>query len=242
MPRFFIETPLHQDLLGTTITLTDTIYHHWCKVLRAKIGDTATLFDGQGGEYDTTLVSVDKKSAKVMLNNYYPLNRTPAFEATIGLVMSRGERMDYAIQKACEMGVHRIQLLTSERCQAHLKYERDFKKIDHWQGVAIAACEQCGLNLIPSITPPLALQTWVATCQDTLKLVLALADGNPIFNTPLPKNIALLIGAEGGLAPNELDFAIQHGFMPWTIGERVLRTETAPVVALSALHVLSSLS
>lgn len=241
MPRFFIDTPLSTELVGQTITLSDTIYHHWCKVLRAKIHDTATLFDGAGGEYTVELISIDKKSAQAIIHAYDPINRTPPFAVSIGLVMSRGDRMDYAIQKACEMGVHQIQLLTSERCQAHLKYERDFKKIEHWQGVAIAACEQCGLNIIPKIIPPAALETWVADCTDHLKLVLALSDGKPSFKSPLPDTIALLIGAEGGLSPTEIDCATEHGFVPWTIGERVLRTETAPVVALTALHMIHEL-
>ncbi len=241
MPRFFIDTPLSTELVGQTITLSDTIYHHWCKVLRAKPHDTAILFDGSGGEYAVELISIDKKSAQAIIHAYDPVNRTPPFAVSIGLVMSRGDRMDYAIQKACEMGVHQIQLLTSERCQAHLKYERDFKKIEHWQGVAIAACEQCGLNIIPKIIPPVALETWVADCTDHLKLVLALSDGKPGFTSPLPDTIALLIGAEGGLSPTEIDFATEHGFAPWTIGERVLRTETAPVVALTALQIINDL-
>lgn len=241
MPRFFIDTPLSTELVGQTIALSDTIYHHWCKVLRAKMHDTATLFDGTGGEYAVELISIDKKSAQAIIHTYDPINRTPPFAVSIGLVMSRGDRMDYAIQKACEMGVHQIQLLTSERCQAHLKYERDFKKIEHWQGVAIAACEQCGLNIIPKIIPPVALETWVVDCTDHLKLVLALADGKPSFTNPLPDTITLLIGAEGGLSPTEIDFATEHGFVPWTIGERVLRTETAPVVALTALQIIHEL-
>lgn len=239
MPRFFIDTPLSQSQVGQEIYLSDTIYHHWCKVLRAKVGDTGVLFDGQGGEYGVILTDIGKKNAKVLLQSFNPINRTPPFVATIGLVMSRGDRMDYAIQKATEMGVSAIQLLTSERCQAHLKYERDLKKIDHWQAVAVAACEQCGLNLIPQIIAPISLDDWVADCQADLKLVLALSDGKPNFTTPLPTDIALLIGAEGGLSPAEIKLAIDHNFLPWTIGERILRTETAPVVALTALYILA---
>lgn len=241
MSRFFIDTPLSKTLIGQSITLPDGVYHHWCKVLRAKVGDTAVLFDGTGGEYTAELISIDKKLSQAKLHAHNPINRAPPFAVSIGLVMSRGDRMDYAIQKACEMGVYQIQLLTSERCQAHLKYERDFKKIEHWQGVAIAACEQCGLNIIPKIIPPVALETWVADCEDHLKLVLALSDGKPSFTSPLPDTIALLIGAEGGLSPTEIDFATEHGFVPWTIGERVLRTETAPVVALTALQIIHDL-
>ncbi len=239
MPRFFSTTAITQADITQTLTLTDSIYHHWCKVLRARVGDTATLFDGRGGEYTVTLTEINKKSALVSIDSYDSIERTPPYHVTLGLVMSRGERMDYAIQKACEMGVGTVQLLTSERCQAHLRYERDFKKIEHWQGVAIAACEQCGMNRVPQILPPLPLDEWVTACDDALKLVLALADGAPAFSKPLPATIALLIGSEGGLSPDEINLAIKHGYQPWTIGERVLRTETAPVVALTALHMLS---
>ena len=242
MPRFFVESPLSPALIGTKIPLPDAVAHHWGKVLRARIGDTATLFDGQGGEYEATLMHMDKKVSKVRLDSYHPINRTLPFLVTIGLVMSRGERMDYAIQKACELGVGAIQLLTSERCQAHLKYERDLKKISHWQGVAISACEQCGMNIVPKIGAPISLTDWVSACPDPLKLVLALSDGAPTFPQPLPERISLLIGAEGGLSPDEIAHAQTHGFAPWTIGERILRTETAPVVALTALQILSQYS
>lgn len=241
MPRFFIETPLSANQITQEVTLSDAIYHHWCKVLRAKIGDTAVLFDGTGGEYQVILTHIDKKIAKVQLQDFSPINRTPRLKISIGLVMSKGDRMDYAIQKACEMGVARIQLLTSDRCQEHLKYERDLKKLTHWQGVAIAACEQCRLNLVPQIIPPILLDDWVAQCDASLKLVLALSDGKVDFAKPLPTDIALLIGGEGGLSPREIELAIDHGFLAWTIGERVLRTETAPVVALTALQTIDAL-
>lgn len=240
MPRFYLDRPI-SERITQTLTLSDAVYHHWCKVLRAKLGDEAVLFDGTGGEYAVHLVQIDKKNAQVQLDGFHPINRTPPFQVTLGLVMSRGERMDYAVQKATEMGVHQIQLLTSERCQAHLKYERDLKKITHWQSVAIAACEQCGLNIVPQIIPPITLQEWVADCEDTLKYVMAISDGSPDFSQPLPKQIALLVGAEGGLSDDEINFAKSHGFTPWTIGERVLRTETAPVAAMAALQMVADL-
>ncbi|MDO4449362.1 MAG: 16S rRNA (uracil(1498)-N(3))-methyltransferase [Moraxella sp.] len=241
MNRFYSDNPLSNHQIGQEITLTDTVYHHWCKVLRAKVGDSGILFDGNGGEYTVSLTEINKKHAKVLIQNFNPINRTPLFIANIGLVMSRGDRMDYAIQKACEMGVASIQLLTSERCQEHLKYERDLKKINHWQGVAVSACEQCGMNIIPKILPPVSLSEFVQNCQDELKLVLALSDGKvnfAKFKGGFPNTISLLIGGEGGLSPAEIGFAIQHNFRAWTIGERVLRTETAPVVALASLHTL----
>lgn len=236
MNRFYVPLSLH---VAQSIQLPENVFHHWTRVLRAKIGEQAILFNGQGGEYTAELIEINKKNAIVNIINYQPINRKLAFDVTIGLVMSKGDRMDYAIQKATELGVRNIQLLTSERCEMRLKYDRDQKKIEHWQGVAIAACEQCGLNIVPQIIEPTSLEQWVSNVQADLKLVMALSDGRVNFPKPLPTHIALLIGAEGGLSQTEIETAHQHGFQSWTIGERVLRTETAPVVALSILNMLA---
>ncbi|PWB16381.1 16S rRNA (uracil(1498)-N(3))-methyltransferase [Acinetobacter sp. AM] len=233
MPRFFMEAELNVD---HTVELTETVFHHWVKVLRAQVGETATLFNGQGGEYEVTLSDVAKKSASVQVTAFNPTNRTPAIHTLLGQVMSKGDRMDYAIQKAVELGVSEIQLLTSERCEMRLKYDRDQKKIDHWQGIAIAACEQCGMNLVPKILAPLSLEKWLVSELPETKLVLApnKDETNPLNNAK--PNIALLIGPEGGLSEAEIQAANDVGFVNWCIGERVLRTETAPVVALSILN------
>lgn len=233
MPRFFMEAELNVD---HTVELTETVFHHWVKVLRAQVGETATLFNGQGGEYEVTLSDVAKKSASVQVTAFNPTNRTPAIHTLLGQVMSKGDRMDYAIQKAVELGVSEIQLLTSERCEMRLKYDRDQKKLDHWQGIAIAACEQCGMNLVPKILAPLSLEKWLVSELPETKLVLApnKDETNPLNNAK--PNIALLIGPEGGLSEAEIQAANDMGFVNWCIGERVLRTETAPVVALSILN------
>lgn len=233
MPRFYIETDLAVD---TTVELTETVFHHWVKVLRAQVGETATLFNGQGGEYEVTLTEVAKKTASVSITSFNPDNRTPHFTALLGQVMSKGDRMDYAIQKAVELGVAEIQLLTSERCEMRLKYDRDQKKLDHWQGIAIAACEQCGLNIVPKILAPLSLEKWLDTDLPSTKLVLAPEKEQRNVLTDTTTNLALLIGPEGGLSEAEIHSANQKGFVNWCIGERVLRTETAPVVALSILN------
>lgn len=234
-PRFFVDTPLDKAALGDAIELNDAVRRHWCKALRAKKGDRGVLFDGQGGEYHAILRDLDKNSARVLLAAYDPVCRAPAFAAHIGLAVSRADRMDYAIQKATELGVASVRPLISARSQP-LKYDRDRKKIAHWQSVAIAACEQCGLNRVPKIHEPLSLDAWTKTADADLKLVLTLnASANPL-PAALPKNIALLIGPEGGLSDDEIACATGRGFAPWTIGDRTLRAETAPVAALSVLN------
>ncbi|MDM1246762.1 MULTISPECIES: 16S rRNA (uracil(1498)-N(3))-methyltransferase [unclassified Acinetobacter] len=233
MPRFYIETDLAVD---TLVELTETVFHHWVKVLRAQIGEQATLFNGQGGEYEVELTDISKKSAIVKVNNFNPINRVTKFSTLLGQVMSKGDRMDYAIQKAVELGVSKIQLLTSERCEMRLKYDRDQKKLDHWQGIAIAACEQCGLNIVPEILAPLNLEQWLTSELPTTRLVLAPNKEEVNVLANVTTDLALLIGPEGGLSDTEINNANQKGFINWCIGERVLRTETAPVVALSILN------
>nr|WP_278357068.1 16S rRNA (uracil(1498)-N(3))-methyltransferase [Acinetobacter lwoffii] len=233
MPRFYIDADLTIDV---SLELTETVFHHWVKVLRAQVGKSATLFNGQGGEYDVTLTEVAKKSATVSVNAFNPANRTPKFQALLGQVMSKGDRMDYAIQKAVELGVSEIQLLISDRCEMRLKYDRDQKKLDHWQGIAIAACEQCGLNIVPEILAPMSLEKWLDTELPNTKLVLAPNKDETDVLADATLDLALLIGPEGGLSEAEISAANQKGFLNWCIGERVLRTETAPVVALSILN------
>lgn len=233
MPRFFIEADLTVDAVTE---LTETVFHHWVKVLRAKVGETATLFNGQGGDFQVELTEVNKKTALVNVLSHNTDNRTPAFATLLGQVMSKGDRMDYAIQKAVELGVSEIQLLTSERCEMRLKYDRDQKKIEHWQGIAIAACEQCGMNIVPKILAPLSLQDWLASALPETKLVLAPNKDQVNVLDHATADIALLIGPEGGLSESEILAANQVGFINWCIGARVLRTETAPIVALSILN------
>ena len=277
MRRFFYNQP---NLLqvGSTVPLTEDIFHHWCKVLRASMGEQALFFDGQGGEYTVTLTDITKKQALVTINDFNPINRDLPFTVNIALVMSRGERMDYAIQKATELGVSSIQLLTSQHGEVRLKADQAAKKLAHWQQVAVSACEQCGLNIVPTLLAPKAFSDWidelagVPISNNVTKLILAVPpddsgvvlpydqiEGNDIehhdiepitpYTNPLPHitnqfrqctlaQFWLLIGAEGGFSEQEITQAIERGFMPWQIGERVLRTETAPVVALSSLLTL----
>jgi 16S rRNA (uracil1498-N3)-methyltransferase len=280
MRRFFYTQP-NSLQVGSTLPLTEDIFHHWCKVLRASMGEQALFFDGQGGEYTVTLTDITKKQALVTINDFNPINRALPFTVNIALVMSRGERMDYAIQKATELGVSSIQLLTSQHGEVRLKADQADKKLAHWQQVAVSACEQCGLNIVPNLLAPKAVSDWidepagVPTSSNVTKLILAVPpddsgvvtpcnqiegddighnDIEPItpytpYSNPLPHitnqfrqcslaQFWLLIGAEGGFAEQEITQAIERGFLPWQIGERVLRTETAPVVALSSLLTL----
>ena len=233
MNRFYIETELNT---GNTVELTESVFHHWVRVLRAKEQEQAIFFNGKGGEYVVTLTQINKKNAFVSVDQFDAADRTAPFKVTLGQVMSKGDRMDYAIQKATELGVTTIQLLTSERCEMRLKYDRDQKKLDHWQSVAIAACEQCGMNRVPEILAPISVTDWVKSDLPESRFVLAPnKDQNNVLLNSSP-DLALLIGPEGGLSEAEINTANQNNFKNWCIGDRVLRTETAPVVALSILN------
>ena len=239
MNRFYIETELNT---GHTIELTESVFHHWVRVLRAKEQEQAIFFNGKGGEFLVTLTEINKKNAFVSIDHFNASDRTPPFNAILGQVMSKGDRMDYAIQKATELGVTTIQLLTSERCEMRLKYDRDQKKLDHWQSIAIAACEQCGMNRVPEILAPISLHDWVSSDLPPSRFVLAPNKDQDNVLLDCSPELALLIGPEGGLSDAEIAAANQHHFKNWCIGDRVLRTETAPVVALSILNYYFSTS
>lgn len=233
MNRFYIETELN---IGNTIELTESVFHHWVRVLRAKVQEQAIFFNGNGGEYRVTLTEINKKNAFVSVDHFEEIDRTAPFKVILGQVMSKGDRMDYAIQKATELGVTTIQLLTSDRCEMRLKYDRDQKKLDHWQSVAVAACEQCGMNIVPKVLAPISIEEWIQTDLPISRFVMAPNKDQKNVLLDAQPELALLIGPEGGLSESEIELSNQHGFVNWCIGDRVLRTETAPVVALSILN------
>ena len=233
MNRFYIETELNT---GNTIELTESVFHHWVRVLRAKVQEQAIFFNGKGGEYRVTLTEINKKNAFVSVDHFEAIDRTAPFKVIWGQVMSKGDRMDYAIQKATELGVTTIQLLTSDRCEMRLKYDRDQKKLDHWQSVAVAACEQCGMNIVPKVLAPISIEEWIQTDLPISRFVMAPNKDQKNVLLDAQPELALLIGPEGGLSESEIELSNQHGFVNWCIGDRVLRTETAPVVALSILN------
>ena len=211
-----IATPLADLKINDSFTLPDSIVHHWCRVLRAKVGDVALLFDGFGGEYQAELIEVSKKNARAKLLAFDSIERTPNIMTTIGLVMSRGDRMDYAIQKATELGVSAIQLLTSQHGEVNLKSSQVPKKLLHWQQVAIAACEQCGLNRPPLIFAPLSVEDWLKPQTDkSVDLALQSQQVSPIVEPLLSQsyygNLQLTASLRLVLAvPNTAEVNNQH--------------------------------
>lgn len=233
LSRFFIDAPL---ALGQH-ELPETQAHYIGRVLRHAVGDTVQLFDGSGNEFLGELIEVGKKNVRVELREVFAGLAESPLHIHLGQGLSRGERMDWAIQKACELGANAITPIVSSRCEVRLKDERADKRMAHWRQVAISACEQCGRSVIPVIHPPLGLSDWLGLVEAELKLVLHPV-AEPLASHGKPQSLAFLIGPEGGLADAEVAQAKNAGFHAARLGPRVLRTETAPVVALSVAQQL----
>ncbi|MHB0765590.1 16S rRNA (uracil(1498)-N(3))-methyltransferase [Stutzerimonas sp. NM35] len=232
LSRFFIDAPLS---LGQH-ELPEAQAHYIGRVLRLAPGAAVQLFDGSGQEYQGELVEVGKKQVRVELRQQLAGLPESRLRIHLGQGLSRGERMDWAIQKAVELGVADITPIVSERCEVRLKDERADKRLAHWRQIAISACEQCGRSVIPVIHPPTPLAQWLRV-EAALKLVLHPV-AEPLSGHQRPDSLAFLIGPEGGLTQTEVEQAKNQGFHPARLGPRVLRTETAPVVALSVAQQL----
>jgi 16S rRNA (uracil1498-N3)-methyltransferase len=234
--RLYCDLPLSP---GAEIALPESAARHAVTVLRLQVGDTLHLFNGAGGEYCASLVAVNKREARVRVADFLARECESPVDITLALGISAGERMDYSLQKATELGIRAIQPLATERSVVKLAGERADKRLQHWQHVVIAACEQSGRNRVPAVAPVRKLFDYLAAV-DRNKRLLVLSPG---ADTPL-KNIApaaaavLLIGPEGGLAPVEYLAAETSGFEAVSLGPRILRTETAPVAALAVLQAL----
>lgn len=233
LSRFFIDAPLS---LGEH-SLPEAQAHYIGRVLRMTEGQALQVFDGSGVEYHGTLLEVGKKQVRVQLDEQFAGQPESTLRIHLGQGLSRGERMDWAIQKATELGVAEITPIVSERCEVRLKDERAQKRQDHWQQIAISACEQCGRSVVPVIHPPLSLAEWLKQTEADLKLVLHPV-AEPLSSHPKPASLAFLIGPEGGLSEAEVEQAKAGGYHAARLGPRVLRTETAPVVALSVAQQL----
>jgi 16S rRNA (uracil1498-N3)-methyltransferase len=233
LSRFFIDAPLS---LGEH-ELPEAQAHYIGRVLRMAEGDALQVFDGSGSEFRGTLLEVGKKRVRVNLDEQLAGQTESPLKIHLGQGLSRGERMDWAIQKATELGVTEITPIISERCEVRLKDERAEKRQMHWQQIASSACEQCGRSVVPVIHPPLALADWLKQTQADLKLVLHPVAA-PLTSHDKPATLAFLIGPEGGLNDAEVEHAQNAGFHAARLGPRVLRTETAPIVALSVAQQL----
>ncbi|MBD3658620.1 MULTISPECIES: 16S rRNA (uracil(1498)-N(3))-methyltransferase [Marinobacter] len=231
IPRIFTEAPL---TAGATAPLDESAAQHVGRVLRMQPGQQLQLFNGDGQDYPATIAEVSKKQVSVTVGTPTPNALESPLRIVVGQTLSKGDRMDYAIQKSVEMGVTEIVPLVSERCDVRLKGDREDKRLRHWQSVAISAAEQCGRAVVPVISPVMTLPQWFEHSQSCdLRLVLHHRTEQSLASISRPQAVALMIGPEGGLSADEIAAAEHSGFLPVALGPRVLRTETAPVAAIA---------
>jgi 16S rRNA (uracil1498-N3)-methyltransferase len=235
LPRIYTTDPL---AVNNKIELDPQASIHLIKVLRLSLGDELKLFNGDGCEYLACIIHAGKKNAEVEITDVLSTESNVSFPLHLGQVISKGDRMDFTIQKATELGITDITPLWSERCDVRLKGDRLDKKMEHWKKIAISACEQSGRNHIPTIHPAMSYSDWACSVNSDIKLVLHTRDQKSLSDITAPQSVALLVGPEGGITDNEVELCIQQGFTGLTLGPRILRTETAALAALSVLQYL----
>lgn len=234
--RFHSQTPL---VIGQHTALSENAAAHAIRVMRLKTGDTLTLFCGDGFDYRCALTQVEKKLAQIEVLGRTEVQNESPLDIRLLQGISSGDRMDYTIQKAVELGVTAIYPLSTERSVTKLSGDRAEKRVEHWQGVAIAACEQSGRAVVPRVHAPLTLTQWLGQheTQATLNVLLNPVGAKQLRALEKPAGpIHLLIGPEGGLSPSEIALAGQHHFQSIVLGPRILRTETAALTAMASMQ------
>jgi 16S rRNA (uracil1498-N3)-methyltransferase len=229
--RVYSSLPLTVD---EQCDLDERASHHLARVLRVKTGDRLCVFNGDGNNYRGAIVSATKHQVSVLIDSIEQADNESPLNTCLALGVSKGDRFDWAIKKATELGVTSIVPILSQRVDVRLSPERWLKKQEHWQQIVISACEQSGRAVVPDVQEPTILSQWLSDVEADCKLVLE-PDATPNALIDHSASIALLIGPEGGLAHSELALASESGFSAMRLGPRVLRTETAPLVALSVL-------
>lgn len=233
--RLYVAMPLSLDKV---IELEEEGAHYLRTVLRLKKGQLITLFNGSGGEYQGQAVEVSRKRVLIELQSFSERSVESGLRIVLGLGVSRGDRMDFSVQKSVELGIAQITPLQTERCVVQLRSEKSLNKVRHWQKIAQHAAEQCGRTCRPVVDAVESLDVWTKQ-QSGLKLFFdPFAKQTLKQLQPESQKITLLAGPEGGFSEQERVIAKQAGFIPVQLGPRVLRTETAALAALTAVQVL----
>lgn len=236
IPRVYQDTELSCD---SRLLLESSASRHLLKVLRLREGAPLILFNGRGQSCRAILLGNRDGSAEVELQELLDEDTQSPLHLHIGLGVSKGERMDYAIQKLVETGVHEITPLLTEHTVVKLDKKRAQSRLQHWRGIIIGACEQSGRNILPELHPVSTISDWLQATQAEYRLLFD-AEGNQRLRdiTPVPKSVCVLIGPEGGLSSGEIDMARRQNYTIARLGPRVLRTETAAVAISAALQTL----
>ena len=225
--------------INTSYDISNQTAHYLFRVLRLKQGYLFHAFNGEGGEYVCEVTRVNKKSLQFKTLRFLNIDKEAPLSITLLQGVSRGDRMTYAILKAIELGVSQIWPVITTHCEAPSKGVHADKKLSHWQTLANSACEQCGRNRIVNIKPVTLLDAVLPTLNSECKLVLDASSEAPINKVAKqPSSVALLIGPEGGLRADEIEYAVEQGFHAVRMGPRILRTETATAAALATIQML----
>jgi 16S rRNA (uracil1498-N3)-methyltransferase len=235
LTRVYVDAPL---AAGTRVTLEGGAARHVTRVLRLRVGEALTLFNGSGGEYAASIEQSQGGRVAVAIGEQRAIERESPLALTLAQGVSRGERMDLVVQKATELGVSGLVPVLSERSVVRLTAQQADRRLNHWRAIAVAACEQSGRNRLPAIAAPVPLKDFLRSGTDGVTLLLlSPGAGATLADVPRPVTaVTVLIGPEGGLAPPEQEAAIAAGFKPVRLGPRVLRTETAAITALALLQ------
>jgi len=235
LTRVHVDGPLS---VGARISVGGTAANHILRVLRLRASDALIVFDGLGGEYAANIVEARKDTVLVDVRDYSDIDRESTLPLTLAQGVSRGERMDWVIQKATELGVTRIIPILTERSVVKLDAAQAEKKHQHWRGIAIAACEQSGRNRVPQLDLPVKLHDFLAqTPREGARVLLSPTGTLRLTDLPSPQaGLIVLIGPEGGLSDVEQESALRVGFNPIRLGPRILRTETAAIAALTIMQ------
>lgn len=231
--RVYSDSQLRAD---HRLHLSEETSHYLTHVLRLREGAALTVFNGADGEFVARVCGVQKNKVEVFLEKQCVKPDMPALSINLALGLSRGDRMDYAIQKSTELGVSKITPLHLQHGEVKLSADRVANKLNHWRKIAVSASEQSGRLDIPEISPPCTLADWLPTTTNGLNLLLDPSATMKIDDATRAAEINLLVGPEGGFSQQELACAQDHGFAIISLGPRVLRTETAPVAALAILQ------
>ncbi|MCU0834518.1 MAG: 16S rRNA (uracil(1498)-N(3))-methyltransferase [Chromatiaceae bacterium] len=233
-PRVYVDRPLAPSELD----LSEQASFHLVQVLRLRAGDPLVLFNGDGYDYPARLLNTGRSGTRVRIDVPGPPEEAPPLALHLGLGISKGERMDFALQKAVELGVTRVTPLVTERTVVRLEGERRERRGRHWWGLIVAACEQSGRRRLPVLDPAAGLGDWLAGPHKS-PLLLDPHGAQPLTATPPPTGaVSLLVGPEGGLSDAERAAATAAGFLGVRLGPRILRTETAPLAALAVIQAL----
>ena len=236
VPRIYFPAELIQN---ESIELNDHAFQHTVKVLRMKENAKLFLFDGKGNEYSASLSQVSKKNAFVTIHDQINSKNESNLSIHLALGISKGERMDFAIQKAVELGVTEITPLFTEHCVVNLDEKRIKKKLAHWQGIIISACEQSGRSLLPILNTATSLTKWAESIEQTCFVLDPRATKTFKETTPSSEYINLVIGPEGGLSSNEVaELTTNENVHAIKFGSRILRTETAAISSITAIQLL----